>query len=90
MQRPSTGRRVGKTCARPTRANRRRSACTRWTGIGATITRRNLTAGPQTVRFTGRWGRTVLRAGRYRARITATDGVGNTSKVATATFRVVG
>lgn len=89
IQRPLAGRRVGKTCAKPTRRNRGRKACKRWTKVGGTITRQNLVSGPQTVRFTGRWGNAVLKKGSYRAQIKAVDGVGNTSKVATASFRVV-
>lgn len=90
IQRPLSGRKVGKSCVKPTTKNRKRKGCKRWTKIGGTITRQNLVAGPQSVRFTGRWGKTKLRKGGYRAQITATDGVGNTSKVSTASFRILG
>lgn len=45
-------------------------------------------AGANRIRFTGRVGKRALRAGRYRARITATDLAGNRSTARTTRFRM--
>jgi hypothetical protein len=50
---------------------------------------RTAVSGSNRVRFTGRVGRRVLRPGRYRAVLTATDGGGNRSPRRTARFRIV-
>jgi hypothetical protein len=53
----------------------------------ATLTRSG-SAGINLVRFTGRIGKRALRAGRYRARITAIDSAGNRSAPRTTRFRI--
>jgi hypothetical protein len=53
----------------------------------ATLTRSGK-AGVNRIRFTGRVGRRALRAGRYRARITATDTAGNRSAPRATRFRI--
>ena len=88
VQRPAAGRRKGRACVKPTRKLRRAKRCKRWKTV-KTMTRKGQGAGPRVVPFSGRIGRTALRRGRYRAAITARDAGGNTSKVATATFRIV-
>ena len=45
-------------------------------------------AGVNRIRFTGRIGKRALRAGRYRARMTAIDTAGNRSAQRTARFRI--
>jgi hypothetical protein len=60
---------------------------TRYRTVGAL--RRNGVSGPNRIRFTGRIGRRALRAGRYRAVITATDAAGNRSAPRRTSFRVV-
>jgi DNA-binding beta-propeller fold protein YncE len=52
------------------------------------ITRHDLPAGARSLRFSGRIGKRALPAGRYRATITATDGAGNRSRPARASFRI--
>jgi hypothetical protein len=51
--------------------------------------RRQLTSGSRSVRFSGRLGSKALRAGRYRAVVTAIDASGNRSAPVRASFRVV-
>ena len=50
----------------------------------------NLRPGAQQLRFSGRFKSRRLRAGRYRATLTATDIAGNRSRAIRLTFRVVG
>lgn len=88
IQKPASGRRKGKRCAKPTKKLRRAKKCTRWKTV-KTLTRKSLPAGKAVIPFSGRIGKKALRAGRYRAAITAKDAAGNTSKVATAKFRIV-
>jgi uncharacterized repeat protein (TIGR01451 family) len=72
IERKTTGRRVGRRCVAPTRRNRTRRHCTRYTRSGL-LTRRNLSAGKRSVTFTGRVGRKALALGSYRATLTPTD-----------------
>jgi hypothetical protein len=51
--------------------------------------RRHVTAGSRSVRFNGRLGGRALRAGRYRAVLTATDAARNRSGAYRVAFRVV-
>jgi hypothetical protein len=51
--------------------------------------RRHLTSGSRSVGFSGRLGKKTLRAGRYRAVVTAIDASGNRSTPARVSFRIV-
>jgi virginiamycin B lyase len=86
IARPEKGRRVGGSCRKPTRSNRKRRRCTRYVSKG-TLRRRGL-QGANRVAFTGRIGKRKLAAGRYRARATAKDAAGNTSKASSAFFTI--
>jgi extracellular elastinolytic metalloproteinase len=88
IDRPEAGRRVGRRCRPATRALRKRPRCTRYARVGRLV-RANLRPGVQRVRFSGRFGRRALRAGPYRATISATDLAGNRSRALRVTFRVV-
>ncbi len=82
------GRRVGRTCRRPARANLRRPRCTRL------VTRGSLSVagkrGPGRLRFTGRLSRTRrLAPGRYRVTLRATDAAGNRSRIRTLNLRIL-
>ena len=55
----------------------------------ATLTRKHLVSGRQTIQFTGRFQGKALKPGSYRATITAKDAAGNRSKAVTATFTIV-
>ena len=70
--RPTTGRKSGGRCARPTRANRRRARCTRWTTVGR-FTHAD-SAGPNSLRFSGRVNGHKLSPGRYRLAVIASVG----------------
>jgi hypothetical protein len=80
------GRRAGKSCRKPTKRSHGKR-CTRLVKRG-TLTR-NATAGPNSVKFSGRIGRRALKPGRYRVTIIATDAAGNASKPAALSFRIV-
>ncbi len=72
------GRRVGKSCRKPTRSLRKRKACKRTVTEG-TLTRR--AKGTTTkITFTGRVGKTRLAVGTHGASATVTDAAGNRSK----------
>jgi glucose/arabinose dehydrogenase len=87
VERRATGRRVGTRCLAATRRLRRRPACVRYLRAG-TLTR-TLAGGRRSVAFSGRIGRRALRAGRYRAIVTAIDGAGNVSRSRTVTFTIL-
>jgi hypothetical protein len=86
IRRARPGRRVGAACRKPSAGNRKRSRCTRYVRV-ATVTATG-TAGANTVTFSGRVRGRALPAGRYRARLTATDGAGNRSAAHVIAFRV--
>ncbi|MFL5847021.1 MAG: TolB family protein [Solirubrobacteraceae bacterium] len=81
------GRRAGKHCAAPSKANRRAKRCTRFIAAGAL--HQATAAGSQSRRFSGRIGKHALSPGRYRLSVRATDAAGNRSKPRSATFRVL-
>ncbi len=84
----SPGRRVGRTCRAPTRANRTRPRCTRYVSKGSL--RRTFFAGPHRVRFQGKLTPTKrLTLGRYHVSIGAVDAAGNRSRTRTASFTIV-
>lgn len=81
------GRRSGRTCRRPSARLRRRAACVRFVPVAGTLTHAGA-AGPSRLPFTGRLRGRVLRAGAYRARLTATDAAGNRSAPVAVGFRI--
>jgi hypothetical protein len=87
IDRVSAGRRVGRACRKPTRANRGRRACSRYTRVGV-LTRR-AGKGANTLAFSGRIGRKALAPGSYRLTLTARDAAGNASRPRTLTFAIV-
>jgi hypothetical protein len=90
FQRAAKGKRSKGRCRKPARKLRRARRCTRYVKVkGAVLTRRNLPAGPNKIKFSGRIGRKALKPGRYRAVTTATDGRGNRSKPSRPKLRIV-
>ena len=87
FERKTTGRKVGGRCLAATPARRRRSTCTRYVSAGSISA--SGVAGANAVKFSGRIRGRALKAGSYRASITATDPGGQRSGVATVRFRVV-
>ena len=86
LDRRLPGRRVGRSCRKPTRRLRKRKACTRTVRAG-TLTRK-LTRTSAKLRFSGRLGRKRLPAGTYAATATVTDAAGNVSKPKSLTITV--
>lgn len=75
------------TCVAETKSNRKAKRCTFYT-TRATLTRAAQLAGAHSYQFTGRVKDRALKAGSYRATITATDAAKNASAAATATFTI--
>jgi Tol biopolymer transport system component len=85
FSRRAKGRRVGRSCRKPTRKNRRRRACNRYVKAGSL--QFDGRAGLNKVRFQGRLSRRKrLAVGRYRLTIAAKDGAGNVSQAAAPVF----
>lgn len=87
IQQARRGRREAGRCRAPSRRNRAGRRCTRY--VRVTVLQAAGTAGANSVRFPGRIRGRALAAGRYRARVTATDGAGNRSAPARVPFKVV-
>lgn len=87
IERKRSGRRVGRRCVRPTRANRRRPRCTRFVRVASFI--RQGVAGTNRFRFTGRARGRMLPRGRYRLRATTKDAAGNVSRPLSRAFTIV-
>ncbi len=89
VQRPTTGRKVGRACRRQTRRNRGAKRCVRFVAVKGIAFTRAGKQGANTVRFSGRVGRRKLAPGRYRLVARSTDPSRNASKQALRAFRVV-
>jgi len=86
--RKQPGRRVGKACKRPTRANRKNKRCTRLVKKGTLSF--DAVAGARTVRFSGRLTKKrSLPPGRYKLVARATDATGKSTAPASARFRLL-
>ena len=88
FRRASSGRRVAGRCRRPTRRNRRRTRCTRFTNVGTLQQTVASTTG--SISFVGLMRGKPLRVGRYRIELSATDVTGNRSKKKNLALRVCG
>ena len=86
IQRKLPGRRVGRTCKRPTAQLRRRPRCTRL--VTKATLRRSARVGLNRIAFSGRIRSRALPTGRYRATFTAATTAG-TSAVHALSFRIV-
>jgi hypothetical protein len=99
VNRELAGLRSVRRCVAPTRRLRRaiakkggkralrRARCVRLKRMG--VLRRPGAQGPNSIAFSGRFGRRALGVARYRASLVATDSAGNRSRPAVAKFRVV-
>lgn len=87
IERRTRGRRVGRRCRKETSRNRKRRRCTRYVKAGSVS--RAATKGRTRLAFSGRLRGRPLPAGRYRARIVATDAAGNRSRTRTISFTIV-
>jgi len=88
VQRVRAGRRSGRRCVAPSRANRGKRRCTRLTTISGSFTRAGI-AGSNSFSFTGRIGGKALGRGSYRLMAIAKDAAGNRSKAVTSAFSIV-
>ncbi len=89
VERAVAGRRSRGRCVRPTRANRRGRACTRFVAVRGSFTRTGK-GGANSFRFTGRLRGRRLAVGRYRLSATALDAARNRSLVKrSGVFRIV-
>jgi hypothetical protein len=88
IARAMRGRKVGKSCRKPSAKLRSKKACTRYARNGSLAAAG--TQGPNSLAFSGKLRGKPLKPGKYRAQISATDAAGNpsASKPALA-FRIV-
>jgi hypothetical protein len=82
------GKRLGRSCVRPTRRNRGRRGCRRYVLLAGRFTRAGV-AGANSFRFTGRFNGRRLAPGRYRLVIAAVNRIGISSLPARVAFRIV-
>ncbi|MBJ7355109.1 MAG: hypothetical protein JHC98_09805 [Thermoleophilaceae bacterium] len=87
VQKATTGRKSGTSCVKPTKSLKKAKKCTRY-AVVKTLTRLQL-AGANKVSFSGRIGKTKLKAGKYRFSVTGKDANGNTSLPVTKAFTIV-
>jgi PKD domain-containing protein len=88
IERAMPGRKVGRSCRKPSAKLRSKKACTRYVRMGSLAAAG--TQGPNSLAFTGKLRGKPLKPGRYRARIGATDAAGNPSANKPALpFRIV-
>ena len=87
IERRERGRRVGRTCRKPSRGNRRGKACVRYVKVGSFA--QDGAAGANTRKWSGKIRSKALKPATYRASITARDAAGNTSAVRRLAFKVV-
>lgn len=82
IRRASAGRKVGKRCKKPTKANRARRKCTRFVKVKGFS--QTAVAGANQATIPGK----KLRPGKYRVVLVATDAAGNKSAPKRVSFRV--
>jgi hypothetical protein len=87
VRRRTIGRRVGASCRKLSRRNRRRPRCVRYVRAGSPFIHHGA-AGPNSFRFTGHPGR-KLAPGRYRLVVVAIDVAGNRSAPKRRSFKIV-
>jgi hypothetical protein len=87
VQRKARGRRSGSRCVKPTRRNRKKKGCTRWSSVRGSFSVR-AKQGRNAFTFRGRMGGKALVPGSYRLVGRASDGAKNRSTLSTATFRI--
>lgn len=88
VQRPLAGRKSGKKCVKPTRKNRKKKRCTRYSTLKGSFADAG-TSGVNKVRFSGRLRGKRLKPGKYRLAAIAKDAAGLKSKTAYRNFRIV-
>jgi alpha-tubulin suppressor-like RCC1 family protein len=87
VQRVLAGRKARSKCRKPSRANRGKRRCTRYSLFGRFA--QQAAAGANTKTWSGKIGRKKLAPGRYRATLVATDAAANHSLPRRLLFKVV-
>src|SRR3954447_1208705 len=88
VQRAATGRKVGRSCKKPSRSNRKRKRCTRYVAVPGGFAHHGA-AGPNSFRFSGRVRNRRLRPATYRLVERVTDAAANVSATSRTKFRIV-
>ena len=83
----TVGRRVGKSCRKLTRANRKRRKCIRYPTVGAFG--KNVKGGLNRTAFSGRVRGRKLAQGSYKVTVVAIDSAGARSRPRSTTFKVI-
>jgi len=86
VERRSSGRSVSGRCVTPTKANRKRAACTRYVRVTGSFTRTRA-AGADRFTFTGRIGGRTLKPGSYRL-VATPSASGRTGTAKRVSFRI--
>jgi 6-phosphogluconolactonase (cycloisomerase 2 family) len=87
IQRKLSGRKVGKACKRPTKANAKKRKCVRLKTLGSLVARGK--AGKNKLRFSGKLRGKPLPPGRYLAKAAAVDSAGGKSAPRSTPFQVL-
>jgi hypothetical protein len=87
LSRAAKGRKVGRSCKKPSRSNRKHKRCTRYVAVRGGFAHQSV-AGPNSFHFSGRVRNRKLRPGSYRLTARVTDLAANVSKPKTAKFRI--
>jgi hypothetical protein len=87
IQRKLSGRKVGKACKRPTKANAKKRKCVRLKTLGSLVAKGK--AGKNKLRFSGKLHGKPLPPGRYLAKATAVDSAGRKSTPRSTPFKVL-
>jgi DNA-binding beta-propeller fold protein YncE len=88
VQRGVAGRKVGRSCKKPSRGNRKRKRCTRYVRVRGGFAHPSL-AGRNSFHFSGRVRKRKLAPGSYRLVETVSDAAANVSAPKLARFRIV-
>jgi DNA-binding beta-propeller fold protein YncE len=87
IERPASGRKVGKSCRKPSRRNRHARPCTRYLKVGAFAVQG--LDGTNRKAWSGKLGKRGIAPGRYRATLTATNPGTSPSTPRQLSFKVV-
>jgi hypothetical protein len=88
VERATTGRKVGRSCKKPTHSNRKRKRCTRYLAVKGSFAHAG-NAGANSFKFSGRIANKKLKPAKYRLVAKAADAAGNKSSAKRAAFKVV-
>jgi PKD repeat protein len=88
VQRPTIGRTVAGTCKRQSAKNKKAKKCTRWVSASKPL-KKSGKSGPNSIKFSGKFGNKLLANGIYRLAATATDSANGKSLLATSARFVV-